>query len=61
MTIKQTISVLQHFLSIKDPRVDRKKKHQLQDIFLITLCAAICGADNWVAIEEFAEAKKMVC
>ncbi len=31
-----------------------QKKHQLQDIFFITLCAA----DNWVAIEEFSEAKE---
>jgi predicted transposase YbfD/YdcC len=58
MTAKPTASILQHFSSIKDPRVDRQKKHQLQDIFFITLCAVICGADNWVAIEEFAEAKK---
>lgn len=57
--IEQPIaSILHHFSSIKDPRVNRQKKHQLQDIFFITLCAVICGADNWVAIEEFAEAKK---
>ncbi|MEE9397962.1 MAG: transposase family protein [Methylococcales bacterium] len=30
----------------------------MQDIFFITLCAAICGADNWVAIEEFSKAKE---
>ena len=30
----------------------------MQDIFFITLCAAICGADNWVAIEEFGKAKE---
>ena len=53
-----TASLLQHFSSIQDPRVDRQKKHQLQDIFFITLCAVICGADNWVAIEEFGNSKK---
>ena len=58
MIEKPTASILHHFSSIKDPRVNRQKKHQLQDIFFITLCAVICGADNWVAIEEFAEAKK---
>lgn len=30
----------------------------MQDIFFITLCAVIFGADNWVAIEEFGEAKE---
>jgi len=29
----------------------------LQDIFFITLWV-ICGADNWVAIEEFGEVKE---
>ncbi|MDC0535754.1 ISAs1 family transposase, partial [Francisellaceae bacterium] len=47
-----------HFLKIKDPRVSRQKKHELSDIFFMTLCAVICGADNWVMIEQFCEAKK---
>ena len=34
------------------------KKHLLSDIFFITLCATICGADNWVAIERFGKAKE---
>jgi len=58
MTDKITASIIHHFSSIQDPRVNRQKKHQLQDIFFITLCAVICGADNWVAIEEFGEAKE---
>lgn len=51
-------SIIHHFSSIKDPRVDRQKKHRLQDIFFISLCAMICGADNWVAIEEFGLSKE---
>ena len=58
MTDKPTASIIHHFSSIEDPRIDRQKKHQLQDIFFITLCAVICGADNWVAIEEFGKSKK---
>jgi len=57
MTDKPTPSIIHHFSSIEDPRLDRQKKHKLQDIFFITLCAVICGADNWVAIEEFGKAK----
>jgi hypothetical protein len=48
---KPTPSILHHFSSIQDPRVSRQKKHQLQDIFFISISATICGADDWVAIE----------
>ena len=58
MTEKPTPSIMQPFSSIKDPRVNRQKKHKLQDIFFISLCAVICGADNWVAIEAFGVAKE---
>jgi len=58
MIAKPTPSIIHHFSSIADPRVNRQKKHQLQDIFFISICAMICGADNWVAIEEFGLAKE---
>jgi predicted transposase YbfD/YdcC len=51
-------SIIEHFSSIPDPRLNRRKLHKLEDIFFITLCAAICGANDWVAIEEFGKAKK---
>jgi len=50
-------SIIEHFSSITDPRLDRKKRHKLIDIFFITLCGVICGADSWVAIEQFGKAK----
>jgi predicted transposase YbfD/YdcC len=57
--IEQPIaSIIHHFSTITDPRRDRHKKHRLSDIFFITLCATICGADNWVAIERFGKAKE---
>ena len=57
MTEKPIASIIHHYSSIEDPRVDRQKKHPLQDIFFIALCADICGADNGLAIEEFGKAK----
>lgn len=51
-------SIIEHFSSIPDLRLNRRKLHKLEDIFFITLCAAICGANDWVAIEEFGKAKK---
>jgi len=58
MTDKISASIIHHFSRIQDTRINRQKKHQLQDIFFITLCAVKCDADNWVAIEEFCEAKE---
>jgi len=58
MTNQARASIIHHFSSLKDPRRERHKKHLLSDIFFITLCATICGADNWVAIERFGKAKE---
>ena len=58
MPAKPTPSIIHHFSSVIDPRVNRQKKHRLQDIFFISICATICGADNWVAIEQFGLAKE---
>ena len=57
MKSPSTGSILHHFASIPDPRINRRKLHKLSDIFFITLCAVICGADDWVAIELFGKSK----
>ena len=49
-------TLIEHFKDIEDPRLLRKQLHKLDDIFFITLCAAIFGCDGcdgcdgWVAI-----------
>lgn len=50
-------SFIEHFGDLEDPRMDRTKRHQLIDIVAITICAGICGADNWVEVEDFGKAK----
>ena len=52
------IPIAEHFGDLKDPRRGRAKRHELLDIIVITLCPVVCGADNWVKIEEFREAKR---
>ena len=42
---------------MEDPRRGRPKCHELLDIIVINLCAVVCGADNWVEIEEFGKTK----
>lgn len=38
--------LLRAFSELKDPRVNRTKKHSLLDILTIAICAVICGADG---------------
>lgn len=53
----QAIAIGEHFSEVKDPRIERTKRHQLLDIIIIAICGAICGADSWVAMEEYGNAK----
>jgi predicted transposase YbfD/YdcC len=52
------LSIADHVRRLPDPRVRRTRRHALVDILVITLCAAICGADDWVAIARFGRAKR---
>lgn len=46
-----------HFGALPDPRVERARRHDLLDIITIALCAVLCGADAWVDVEAFGNAK----
>jgi predicted transposase YbfD/YdcC len=51
--LKPKITIADHFAQMSDPRIDRTKLHKLIDILTIAICAVICGADSWVAIELY--------
>lgn len=57
MKLKPLTTIADHFSSLKDPRIDRTKHHKLIDIITIAICAVICGAESWVGIEEYGNAK----
>lgn len=46
------------FGKVRDPRIDRTKRHKLIDILIIAILAVICGADSWVDVEMFGNSKK---
>ena len=48
----------ERFSALGDPRVERTKLHELLDIISIAICAVICGADDWVEIEQFGNDKR---
>jgi predicted transposase YbfD/YdcC len=54
----RSISVIEHFSGMEDPRSDQGKRHPLLSIIVIALCGVICGADGWTQIEEFGKDKQ---
>ena len=56
-TQSASISIIDHFASVDDPRMERTRKHKLGDIIAVAICAVIAGADGWVDIETFGNAK----
>lgn len=57
MAEPSSLSITEHFAPVEDPRVERSKRHKLIDIIVIAICGVICGAEDWVAIERFGQAK----
>lgn len=51
-------SLTEQFSKLKDPRVDRTKRHKLIDVVVIAICAVIGGADTWADVELFGKSKE---
>jgi predicted transposase YbfD/YdcC len=50
-------SLLEHFAVLKDPRIDRHKRHELLDILVLVVSAVCSHAKGWEAIEDFGHSK----
>lgn len=46
-----------HFDHLDDPRRDQGKRHRLDHLLVMALCAVVAGADGWDDIATFARAK----
>lgn len=53
-----TEALIYVFSELKDPRMDRRKRHKLIDIIVISVCAIVCGGRTWEDIEYFAQARE---
>jgi predicted transposase YbfD/YdcC len=51
-------SIDTYFGELTDPRVERTRVHRLGEVVTIALCAILCGANDWVAVETFGQAKE---
>jgi len=58
MNVDAPRGLLRGFPKLKDPRMDRTKKHSFPDILAIAICAVICGADGWVQVAHFGRCKE---
>jgi len=51
-------SLSDHFRQLTDPRIERSKRHALDDILIISICALLCGAEGFAEMEEFGKAQR---
>ena len=50
-------TLMESFSEMPDPRVVGRTDHHLVDILVLTVCAVLCGADDWESVEMWGEAK----
>jgi len=53
-----TASILEYFASVPDPRVARSQLHPLTSVLVLSLCAVLCGANSFVGIACFGNARE---
>ena len=58
MSKSQWNSIVVHFSKLPDPRVARSQRHPLINLLVIGVCAVICGADSFTAMEEFGKRRR---
>lgn len=51
-------NLLAYFANLDDPRIEKNRKHPLINVIGIAILGVICGADNWVDIERYGNAKQ---
>jgi predicted transposase YbfD/YdcC len=50
-------SIVEHFRTLEDPRIERTKKHNLLDILVIALCTLLTGGEGFQDMELFGKSK----
>jgi predicted transposase YbfD/YdcC len=53
-----SLAINKHFGTLKDPRLDRRKRHLLIDVITIAICGVVCGCDDWQQIAVFGKNRK---
>ena len=50
--------VVASFAELRDPRIDRTKRHSLVNVLVMALSATIAGAEGWDDLVDFCEARR---
>src|SRR2546421_3661674 len=50
-------SLVVHLAPMADPRIDRRKDHDLIDILVIAVCTLLCAGETFNDMEDFGKAK----
>src|SRR6516165_7818053 len=58
MAARKLGSLGTHLQALEEPRLQRSRLHHLLYILAITICAVIGGADSWVDVEKYGQAKQ---
>jgi predicted transposase YbfD/YdcC len=51
-------SLVAHFAQVSDPRINRRKDHELIDILVIAVCTLLCAGETFNDMEDFGKAKQ---
>lgn len=52
------VGISRYFAELPDPRRDHTRRHKLTDIVVMAICAVICGAEDYEAMAEYAQARE---
>lgn len=50
-------SLVAHFAEVADPRMHRRKEHDLVDVLVIAVCTLLCAGETFNDMEDFGKAK----
>ena len=51
-------SIVEHFQTLEDPRVERTQKHLLLDLLIIAVCTLLTGGEGFQDMELFGKSKR---
>ena len=57
MSVPVNASIIKHFQTLEDPRIERTKKHNLLDILVIAVCTLLTGGEGFQDMELFGKSK----
>jgi hypothetical protein len=58
MAVTVNASIVEHFQTLEDPRIERTKKHRLLDLLVIALCTLRTGGEGVQDMELFGKSKR---